>query len=234
MRTSLTRALAGTAIVGTAVFTAAGVANATTPPPKASTSLSISTSATTITDGMKVTVSGVLLSGSTPLDNKIVLLDRLNSKKQWVPIAAKPTNAAGSVSFVRMPEVTSSFKLVFLGNAKFATSHSGVATVTVKPTPKTPTVLSIRLIPPAKAGQADVIRGTLTADKAPVAGKRVWLERWNATTKRFVLVTGEFTGKLGRVAFLVKPRVTTHYRLEFFGTATLAKTHSAVVTVTVK
>jgi hypothetical protein len=220
MRTSLTRALAGTAIAATAVFTAAGIASASTPP-KAPTSLSIAASATTITVGSKVTVSGQLTSGTTPL------------AKHWVPVAERPTGAAGNVAFVREPGTTVSFRLDYLGTTKYAPSHSAVVTVTVKP--KTPTALGIGSFPGTiKPGQTDTIRGLLTADKAPLAGKRVWLERWNGATKKWVALTAVATGKFGRVAFFVKPKVTTIYKLAFFGNATYAASHSSPVAVVVK
>lgn len=231
MRTSLTRALAGTAIAATAVFTAAGIASASTPP-KAPTALSIAASATTITVGSKVTVTGRLTSGTARLAKKIVLLERLVAK-HWVPVADRPTDAAGNVAFVREPGATASFRLAYLGNASYAPSHSAAVRVTVKP--KTPTALSIGSFPGTiKHGQADTIRGVLISGKAPLAGKRVWLERWNGATKKWVVLTGQFTGKFGRVAFLVKPNVTTIYKLAFFGNARYAASHSSPVGVVVK
>jgi hypothetical protein len=231
MRSTLTRVLAGTAITATALLTVAGTAGATT---KAATTLSITASKSVITEGQVVVVSGTLESAGTPLAGKPVLLERLYHKK-WTPEANKNTDKNGNVSFPRIPPVgVVSFKLVYFGNAKFAPSHSALATVLVKPFVRIPTVLSIaESATTIKAGGSDHISGTLTAKGKALADKAVVLLRWNATKKVWVPVRAGETGPAGHVVFTVSPTVTAKYELRFFGTRVYAPTHSGVVTVTV-
>jgi hypothetical protein len=76
-----------------------------------------------------------------------------------------------------------------------------------------------------------VIAGRLTVPgfkKLP--GRLIFLERITPR-HRPVIVGREHTGKFGGVAFVVDPRFTTHYRLEFPGTPRLHSSHSRVVTV---
>jgi hypothetical protein len=102
-------------------------------------------------------------------------------------------------------------------------------------TAKTPTQLSIVA---AKStitiGQWDTIGGTLTAGKTPVAHRIVILDKWSAKTKKWYAVEEKFTGKYGKVAFGVDPRVTTWYALVFHGGSVYKATHSGVVRVVVK
>jgi hypothetical protein len=231
MRSTLTRVLAGTAITATALLTVAGTASATA---KAPTTLSIATSKSVIVEGQPVTVSGVLDSGTTPVAGKPVVLERLYHKK-WATVGARNTDKNGAVSFVRVPPVgIVAFKLVYFGNAKFARSHSALATVVVKPFVKIPTVLSIAESKSTiKAGDTDMISGTLTAKATALVGRWVWLLRYNATKKVWVPVKPQRTGSAGGVSFVVAPAVTAKYELKFFGTGVYAPTHSGVVTVTV-
>ena len=233
MRSTLTRVLAGTAIAATAVLTVTGTASAATAT-KAPTTLSIVTSKTTITAGQEVTVSGVLKSGTTALAGKPVVLERLY-KGKWQAVDAKTTSKAGAVNFYRYPPVgIIGFKLVYFGNARYAATHSAVATVVVKPFVKIPTVLSIaESATTIKAGQTDTIFGTLTAKAKALAHRWVWLLRYNATKKVWVPLRPARTSATGAVSFIVAPAVTARYELKFYGTALYAATHSAVATVTV-
>jgi hypothetical protein len=225
MRKSLTRALAGTAIAATAVLTAAGTASATTPAP---TTLSISASATTITVGQHDTISGALLSGTTPVANKVVLLDKVVGTT-LVFVDARHTGALGKVNFVVVPKATVTYELVFRGTAAFAASNSTPLTVTVNPV-RLHTTLSIVLNKIfIKKGQTDTIGGTLRSGKTLIAGRLVWLYR--VVGGKLVGGNGHFTDKNGHVRFVIKPSVTTHYILKFFGGPKYAPTHSGVVTV---
>lgn len=225
MRTSLIRALAGTAIAAAAVLTAAGTASATTPAP---TTLSIAASATTITVGQPDHISGTLLSGTTPVAAQAVLLYRVVGTK-LVFVDARHTNKAGTATFTVFPKATVTYELKFRGTAAFAGSVSPPLTVTVNPA-RLHTTLSIvanKLF--IKKGDTDRIGGNLRSGKSPVVHRLVWLYR--VVNGKPVGGNGHFTDKNGHVVFIVKPSVTTRYVLKFFGGPKYFGTHSGVVTV---
>lgn len=227
MRTSLTRALAGTAIAAAAVLTAAGTASATTPAP---TTLSISASAPTITVGQHSQISGTLLSGSTALADRVVLLDRVVGTK-LVFVDARHTNAVGRAVFTVVPKATVTYKLRFRGTAAFAASASATATVTVKPLRAHTTLSIVASRARLSAGHTATIGGTLRSGKALIAHRLVWLYR--VVNGKLVGGNGHFTNKSGHVTFTVKPGGTTRYELKFFGGQKYAPTHSGVVTIVV-
>jgi hypothetical protein len=232
MRTTLTRLLAGTAVAATAVLTVAGTAGATTTPPKAPTSLSITIAKGTIFDGQKDTVSGVLSSEGNPVPGRIVEIERWRATtKKWYGFEEKKTGAKGGVAFVVSPESTTTYRLVFLGGPNYKYSASAPGTVVVKPFPKIKTVLSISQTPNA-AKHTDTISGQLaTAKGTDLAGQFVWLAK--VVDNKAHLQRAFKTGKFGKVAFVVNPSATTTYELVFLGTKVLAGTTSGTVTDTV-
>ena len=134
MRTSLTRAIAGTAIAAAAVLTAAGTASAamSTTPVKAPTTLSIVEAKAKITIGQKDVISGTLLTGTKPVLRQVVRLYRYNTAgKKWILAQARVTGKLGRVFYTVKPRATTSYELVFLGGAHLLPSHSAVATITV-------------------------------------------------------------------------------------------------------
>ena len=126
MRTSLTRAIAGTAIAAAAALTVAGTASAatSTTPVKAPTTLTAIDSKAKIVVGQKDLLTGTLRSGKTPLVKKVVELYRWGVKaKKWILNEAHVTGKYGHVFFTVKPAVTSTYELVFRGSAKFAASR---------------------------------------------------------------------------------------------------------------
>jgi 5-hydroxyisourate hydrolase-like protein (transthyretin family) len=236
MRISLTRAIAGTAIAAVAALTVAGTASAATntTPAKAPTTLSLTQARATIVVGQKDVLTGTLLSGKTPVVNKVVELYRYRvSDKKWVPVEVDLTGKFGHVFFGVRPATTTTYKLIFRGSAKFAASRSNLATVRVVPA-KAPTTLGIAVSSGSiTAGQKDLITGTLLSRGNPVAGKVVNLYRYSTSAKKWIRVEVDLTGKFGHVFYTVKPSATTTYELVFFGTAHLRASHSDVATITV-
>jgi hypothetical protein len=82
-----------------------------------------------------------------------------------------------------------------------------------------------------KDGQTAVVRGTLAHGKTGEGAETVYLDHW--VGKTLVLVRTGLTNASGVVAFTVEPGVTSRYELVFKGTATLAPSHSGVVTLKV-
>jgi hypothetical protein len=231
MRKSLTWAVAGTAIATTALLTAAATAGATTAT-KAPTTLSIAAAKAAIVPGQTDVISGVLLTGTTPLAQKIVKLYRYSAEyKKWLPLEVDLTGKAGEAVFTVKPKATTEYELVFDGTSKLAASHSGIATVVVS---KAPTTLSIAEAKATiTAGQTDVISGVLLTGTTPLAQKIVKLYRYSATDKKWLPLEVDLTSKAGKAVFTVKPKTTTEYKLVFDGTLSLAASHSGVATVTV-
>lgn len=237
MRTSLTRAIAGTAIAAAAVTALVGTASAATSGTavKTPTTLSITTAKAKIIVGQKDLITGTLLSGKTPLVKKVVELYRYGVKAgKWIPVEVDLTGKFGHVFFTVRPSVTTRYELVFHGSAKYAASRSGPATIVVLPVPRVPTTLTgSAASSPITAGQKDLITGTLLTGTKPVVGKVVSLYRYSASAKKWIRVEVDLTGKFGHVFYTVKPSVTTNYELVFFGTAHLRASHSSVITVMV-
>jgi hypothetical protein len=236
MRTSLTRLVAGTAIAATALLAVAGTASAsTTAAAKKPTTLSIVAAKSKITVGQSDTISGTLTSHRTAVAGRIVILDKRVGSGHWFAAEEKFTGKYGRVAFTVAPKVETRYELVFKGGPVYNASHSGVVTVVVvKPVIKAPTTLSIAASAASiTAGSTDAVGGalTITQDSKALPGQWVWLD---------VVVNGKAhavkafkTGKLGKVAFTVKPATTTTYELVYLGTRTLAPTASGAVTVTV-
>lgn len=76
-----------------------------------------------------------------------------------------------------------------------------------------------------------VIAGRLTSGKTALRGRLIFLDRVGPKHK-LVIIGREHTNKFGAVAFVVKPKATTHYALVFPGTPRFHSSHSRVVTVT--
>jgi hypothetical protein len=237
MRTSLTRAIVGTAIAAASVLTVVGTASAatSTTPVKAPTTLTLVAAKAKITVGQKDVLTGTLLTGTKPVVRQVVRLYRYDVKaKKWILTEADVTGKLGHVFFTVRPKFTSTYELVFRGSPRFAASRSNKATVVVRPVFKAPTSLS--LVPAEgtiTAGQKDVLTGTLLTGTKPVFRQVVRLYRFNATAKKWVLVEADVTGKLGHVFYTVKPAATTSYDLVFLGSAHLRASRSPVVTITV-
>jgi hypothetical protein len=237
MRTSLTRAIAGTAMAAAAVLTVIGTASAatSTTPVKAPTTLTLVAAKAKITVGQKDVLTGTLLTGTKPVVRQVVRLYRYNVKaKKWILNEAHVTGKYGHVFFTVKPVVTSTYELVFLGSARFAASRSNHATIVVLPVFRAPTSLSIAPHETTiTAGQKDVITGTLTTGTKPVFRQVVRLYRFSATAKKWILVQSDVTGRLGHVFYTVHPAATTRYVLVFLGSAHLRPSHSPVATITV-
>lgn len=236
MRTSLTRAIAGTAIAAASVLTVVGTASAATSTAsvKAPTTLTVVAAKAKITVGQKDLLTGTLLTGSKPVVRQVVRLYRYNAKAgKWILTQADVTGGHGHVFFTVRPAFTSTYELVFRGSPRFAASRSNRVTVLVLPF-RAPTSLSIA---PAEgtitAGQKDVITGTLLTGTKPVFRQIVRLYRFNATANKWILVEAHVTGALGHVRYTVKPAATTSYELVFLGSAHLRPSHSPVATITV-
>jgi hypothetical protein len=230
MRTSLTRALAGTAVAAAAVLAAAGTASAAGATPKLPTTLTATDSKAVIAPGQTDLITGTLKSGSKVLPDQRVYLERLE-RGVFVPVNFSGTGGAGHVFFTVKPSQSTSFRLEFFGTAKYDSSHSNVVTILVIK-PKAPTTLTATQSKTTiNPGQSDLITGTLKSGSKALGGQRVYLER--AVKGNFVPVAFGSTGGAGHVFFSVKPSQTTRYELVFRGTGAYLHSHSNAITVVV-
>jgi hypothetical protein len=230
MRTSLTRALAGTAIAAAAVLTAVGTASAAGATVKAPTTLTLTEQHAVIKAGDTDLLTGTLMSGKTPLSGKAVELDRFVSGKP-VFVDAKITGIHGHVFFTVKPGKTTRYQLVFAGDKTYLGTRSNIATVVVVPARSATQLSIVASKTTIKPGGSATISGTLTSGKTVLAGQLVWL--CQVVKGKLSGCSGHFTGGLGRVFFTVKPIVTTRYELVFFGSAKYLPTHSGIVTIVV-
>jgi hypothetical protein len=233
MRTSLTRAAAGAAVAAATVLALAGPAYATPAPAaaRAHTTLSIVESRSVIKDGQTAVVHGRLAHDGTGEGAETVYLDHWVAKT-LVLVRTGVTDASGSVAFTVEPGVTSRYELVFTGTATLAPSHSGVVTLKViAPTPGHTTLSIVESRSVIHDGQTAVVHGRLAHDGTGEGAETVYLDHRVGTT--LVDVRTGVTNAAGVVAFTVEPGVTSRYELVFKGTATLAPSHSGVVTLRV-
>jgi hypothetical protein len=99
-------------------------------------------------------------------------------------------------------------------------------------TPRKATTLSIVAAKSAiTVGQVDTIGGALKSHGTPLAHRIIILDRFR--DKKWQPIEEKFTGKFGGVDFVVKPSVSTAYKLVFRGGDVYAPTHSGVVLVRV-
>jgi hypothetical protein len=123
------------------------------------------------------------------------------------------------------------------GAAIAVTAAAGVVTAAGAASASTKTHTTLSVVANRStiiAGQWDTIGGTLDAAGVPAPGQVVELDRYSVALKKFVPVSATPTNPAGAVKFAVRPFVTSKYELKFPGTATLAASHSGVVTIVVK
>jgi hypothetical protein len=131
MRSSITRAAAGAAVAAATVLALAGPASAATATPRVHTTLSIVESKNVIAAGKTDRISGRLaVRGGPGLAGRTVYLDRFEGTTVVVRQVGT-TGPGGGVAFTVTPGVTARFELVYLGNATYDPTHSGIVTVRV-------------------------------------------------------------------------------------------------------
>lgn len=96
------------------------------------TTLTNTASPTTVTSGASTTVSTVLKSGSTPLQGKVVTLEKsTNGGSTWTTVTLPTTSSTGAASVTNAVTTTSQYRWKFAGGGGYAASTSPSVTVTV-------------------------------------------------------------------------------------------------------
>jgi hypothetical protein len=99
------------------------------------TSLTGSVSATSVTKGKSVTVTGQLRRGgtTTAVVGEPVRLDyRRKGTTEWVPLTTRNTDAAGKVSFAHAPAWTVEYRWRYRGSTTYVGVGGKTLTVTVR------------------------------------------------------------------------------------------------------
>ena len=224
------------AVTSTADATIPAKTTALTSTAKTATMLSIMVGESTVKSSARDSISGTLLAGGSPAAGKVVELYRYNNRLQrWRLIRVKLTNRTGGVAFTVHPYITREYELRYHGNSTLAASTSSATTITVSPpVSKRATALSISTAPTSvTAGHTTKITGILTTGTRPLPHRIVSLDRYDATTKKWVRVAVQLTGQKGGVLFVREPSTTATFELVYSGGPTLTTAHSAKVTVTV-
>ena len=99
---------------------------------KIATALTLSSSATApVAKGTKVTLTGTLTAGTTPLNGQMVELQVLVNGK-WIPaLQGSQKTVAGKVTFTRAPSATTSYRLVFSTTPDYARAVSSTVVITI-------------------------------------------------------------------------------------------------------
>lgn len=232
--------LVGLGAVGVASGASAGASTTASVAAPAATSISIRTVLPSITVGRTGTVVGNLRVAGLPAEGREVALEaRAKGEQVFTPIGAAVAGVRGNLRLDVRPEVTTRYRWSYGGADDAQPRVSGVATLRVhtaqQPARRLPTTLSARAVRGVvPAGGRGVLRGTLRAGETVLAGKSVVLLSRTATQRSWQFRTGHRTGRQGRVAFRVWPKVRTTYRLAYAGSATFRPTTSAIVEVDVR
>lgn len=187
------------------------------------TSLSITTSAASISPGDQVSIQGVLTENGQPLDGQTVELRArpAHSQQRFATVATGTTATDGTVSFTQSPTVDTVYRLLFRPTGTDNGSVSPAARVLVRRA----TSLSIR-------ADAGTVRGTLFGPRNnTLADQTVTLQSSPAGAGAWTDVTAARTNSNGGVAFNVTPTTATDYRLAFAATPRYQACQSGVVTL---
>jgi len=200
------------------------------------TAMTITTSNTTPTPNQPFTLSGTLKSGTAPLANKPVHLERrTGTTGTWANVAAtfKLTNSIGKV-VVSQKIATAGiyqYRWHYNGTATYQQAYSAAVTETVKK-PTSITISTSTTAPKLNVGFT--VSGTLKSGTSGLKGLSVHLERKiDSGSWTTVAGTTKNTGTGGVVS--ASQKVTTHhtysYRWHFTGTPTYTPRYSPVKTL---
>jgi len=200
--------------------------------------LTIATSTATPTTNVPFTLSGTLKSGTTPLTNQPVHLERrTGTTGAWADVAGtfKYTDAFGKVVVSQKMATagTYQYRWHYNGTTTYLQAYSTAVTETVKK----PTTFAIGTSPTApKLNVAFTVSGTLKSSTAGLNGLSVHLERKIGTGAwADVAGTSKNTGTGGVVS--VSQKVSSHstysFRWHFTGTVTYQSSYSPVKTFSV-
>lgn len=238
--TLVATSLVGIGAVGGASGASAGASTAAPVAAPAATSISIRAVQPTITVGRSGTLVGNLqVEGLSAEGREVALEARAKGEGAFTPVGTALAGVRGNLRLEVRPEVTTRYRWSYAGAEDAQARTSGVATLRVRttqqPARRLSTTLSARAVRGVVTpGARSVLRGTLRSGERVLAGRSVVLLSRTATQRSWQFRTGRATGSEGQVAFRVRPKVRTTYRLAYAGSAVFRPTTSAVVEVDVR
>ena len=136
--TKLPRTIAATAtclaVLGVGTAGLAGAATAAESGLKP-TSIPVKAEKSPVAPNQKVTLTGFLKNGHTPVANAPVMLESRQPGGTFTVVSTKMTDVNGKVTLVVLPRVNkgqkTQYELVFAGDATYGASHSHVITLNV-------------------------------------------------------------------------------------------------------
>lgn len=151
-----------------------------------------------------------------------------------VGIGAAVAAFAGAATFAAVSVTEGGSPASTVALTTSTSTGTGQATAQGTVTAKAATSLSVTVKKATvAAGRLDLISGTLSTGSARDSRRIVELYRYNPKTGKWFPARVNFTRKQGAVRFLLRPLATARYELVYHGSAKLAGSRSAPVTVTV-
>lgn len=192
--------------------------------PLATSTLSMSRSATTITHRQPVTLSTRLIQGASPAVGRSVTLQRYVNG--WKNVCTAVTNSGGYASCVQYPPSTSNFMWYFAGDLGLSQSWSSYPAVAVRP------IISAALRPSTiNRGQTATFSGTISPSK-----KGSLLRLQKKVGSSWVTITKTAVTSRNTYSFAIRPgsRGSTTLRVYFYGDATSAAQSTSTRTLRVR
>lgn len=206
----------------------------------AATTLSIRALQSAVQPGGTGAIAGNLqVAGGSPEGRTVDLEARQQGEDAFTPIGTVIADEEGKLRLTVQPAVTTRYRWRYAGDVDARSRVSGVATVRVR-TPqhaahrRATTLSAVAVSGVVVAGGKDVVRGQLRWAEKRLARRQVVLLARPVGQKSWRFRTSHRTRGMGRVAFAVRPRTSTEYRLAFAGTSVFRPSTSAVVTVDVR
>ena len=194
----------------------------------------------TVEPGGTGVITGSLRSPGLSLKGRTVDLEaRPKGERGFTPIGTATANDKGQIRLAIAPAVTTRYRWHYAGDIDAKSRVSGVVKVRVRtvdgPGRRRATTLSAAAQRGVvNAGEKDIVQGQLRWGERRLGRRPVVLLARPVGKRSWQFRTSHRTGRLGRVAFRVRPAFGTEYRLAFPGTRAFRPATSGVVTVLVR
>jgi GH25 family lysozyme M1 (1,4-beta-N-acetylmuramidase) len=168
--------------------------------------------------GHQVRLSGTLLSGTTPVAGRSVVISKLAAGDTvFRAVATVRTDASGRFSTRTAVDSAATYRAVFVADELYQSATSVSQDVTITPPGATHLSAKHRKAK-VRPGKASVLQGKLAdATGAGVGARRVEIWQRLVGTKKWVEVGSTVTGRYGVWKTSVEPTADSWYRARFSG-----------------